>query len=165
MVKTDMLKKIGFGTMTLALASAVQLVACGTQTTAGKPAVDTSAATNSASAQAALQAALRAYENENLKPFEALLPDRFIGRSLVMDAAQSTLNSQKQIRITLTEIRFSPSLPGTGTQALSAKWDKRFLKLPGLAPTAESGNLQVVMRQKAGQWQLDSLSADNPFVK
>ena len=165
MVKTLMFKKSMGECLVAVFACTALLTACGAQTSAVKPTTDASPATSTASAQAALQTALRAYENENLQPLQALLLDRFVGRSALLDAAQSTLNSQKQIRITLTEIRIAPGLPGTSTQALSAKWDKRFLKLPGLVPTVESGNLQVVMHQEAGQWQLDSLSADNPFTK
>lgn len=163
MVKTGMTAKV-FSGLVATLVGVTLLSACGVPP-AARPVVDASTVAAPASAQAALQAALRAYENENLKPLEALLPDRFIGRSLVIDAAQSTLNSQKQIRITLTETRVAPGAPGAGTQALSAKWDKRFLKLPGLVPTAETGYLQVVMRQEARQWLLESLSADNPFTK
>lgn len=164
MVKMGMTTNKWFSCIGVVLLGIAVLSACGTSP-AVKPTGDVNAAPTPTSAQAAFQAALRGYENENLKPLEDLLPARFVGRSLLLDAAQTTRNEQKQIRITLTDIRISPGAPGSSTQALSAKWDKRFLKLPGLVPTVESGNLQAVMHQEAGRWLLDSLSADNPFTK
>lgn len=163
MVKMGMVTKKSFSCLAVLLGIAV-LSACGTSP-AVKPTGIANAAPSSTSAQAAFQSALRGYENENLKPLENLLPARFVGRSLLLDAAHTTRNEQKQIRITLTEIRVAPSVPGSSTQVLSARWDKRFLRLPGLVPTVESGNLQAVMHQEAGQWLLDLLSADNPFTK
>lgn len=164
MVKMGMVTKKSFSCFAAALLGMAVLSACSTSS-AVKPTGDANAAQSSTSAQAAFEAALRGYENENLKPLEDLLPARFVSRSVLLDAAQTTRNEQKQIRITLTDIRIAPGLPGTSTQALSAKWDKRFLKLPGLVPTVESGNLQVVMHQEVGRWLLDSLLADNPFTK
>ena len=47
----------------------------------------------------------------------------------------------------------------------TARWDKRFLRLPGLVPGVETGSLQAQMRLEAGQWVLESLSSDNPFSR
>lgn len=167
MVKTGMATKV-FSGLVAALLGIVLLSACGASPAvknAGDAPVVSGSTSSNTSAQTAFQATLSAYENENLKPLDDMLPARFVGRSVLLDAAQTTRNEQKQIRIMLTEIRIAPGLPGTSTQALSAKWDKRFLKLPGLVPTVESGSLQAVMHQEAGRWLLDSLSADNPFTK
>lgn len=155
MVKTGMHKRA------LLLSFAGLLAACaqpkGPRTAVAVPA-------SGGGAQAAFEAALRGYEQENLKPLEALLPPRFIGRGLLLDAARNTLNEQKQIRITLAEARVAGSADGAQVTLL-ASWDKRFLKWPGLTPAAESGALQALLRLEAGQWQLESLSADNPFTR
>lgn len=164
MVKTDMTLKKVFFYFAAALLCMTLLSAC-SATPAVKSTTDANVPSNASSAQAAFETALRAFENENLKPLEDLLPARFIGRSLLLDAARTARNEQKQIRITLTEIRIAPGLPGSNIQALSARWEKRFLKLPSLVPTVESGSLQAVMHKEAGQWLFDSLSADNPYTK
>lgn len=156
MVKTGMPRRSA-----LMLIVAVVLSGCaatGTTVTATAP-----DAAGSAGAQQALEAALRGYEQENLKPLEALLPARFIGRSVLLEAAQGTINEQKQIRVTLSEVRLQPGTAGAA--AFSARWDKRYLKLPGLTASAETGSLQAVMRLDAGQWVMDSLSPDNPFSR
>ena len=164
MVKTIMASKKVFFYFTAALLCLTLLSACSATPTV-KSTADANGPSSASSAQAAFETALRAYENENFKPLEDLLPARFIGRSLLLDAARTARNEQKQIRTTLTEIRIASGPPGSNIQALSARWEKRFLKLPGLAPTVESGSLQAVMHQEAGQWLLDSLSADNPYTK
>ena len=118
-----------------------------------------------AGAQAAFEAALRGYEQENLKPLEALLPARFTGRSLLLESAQAALNEQKQIRIRLSEFQLQGGTADAGNAQFTARWDKRFLRLPGLVPGVETGSLQAQMRLEAGRWVLESLSSDNPFSR
>lgn len=156
MVKTGMPRR----SVLIVLAAAVLSGCAATGKTATATTPDAAGTTG---AQAAFEAALRAYEQENLKPLEALLPARFIGRSVLLEAAQGTFNEQKQIRVTLSEVRLQPG--AAGVAALSARWDKRYLKLPGLTASAETGSLQAVMRLDAGQWVMDSLSPDNPFSR
>lgn len=90
MVKTGMGRRTAFMGF-----SAILLAGCAA---AGMP---TAAPAGNAvtGAQAAFGAALRGYEQENLKPLEALLPAQF-----------------------------------------TVRWDKRFLRLPGLVPGVETGS-------------------------
>jgi hypothetical protein len=148
----------------LVLAAAGLLPACSTPKT-GTTAAQPPAPGGTAAARAAFEAALRGYEQDNLKPLEALLLPRFIGRSVLLEGAQASLNEQKQIRITLAEWRVQGDGPEPVSVALTARWDKRFLKLPALTPSAETGTLQAMMRLVAGQWVLESLSPDNPFTR
>jgi hypothetical protein len=116
-------------------------------------------------ARQALERALQGYGQENLKPLETMLPPRFVGRSLLLDSARSTFNEQKQIRITLSDVRYSAGDMPPGSVLVSARWEKRFVKLPGLVPVLESGTLQASLHLEAGEWLIDALSPDNPLTR
>ncbi|MES2975147.1 MAG: hypothetical protein V4757_16145 [Pseudomonadota bacterium] len=139
------------------------LAACGTGKPMPAPATAVSAA--EAPAAAAIEAAAQAFAQENLQPLQAMLPARFIGRASVLDAAARTLAVQKKIELRLSDFSVQPSPPPGGPVAVTARWEKRFLKLPGLTPTVESGMLAAVLVRSEGRWVFDSLNADNPFMR
>ncbi len=149
-----------------ASACALALAACGNG--AQVPAPLSPGLTGSAAASpavAALEAAAQAYAQENLKPLSDMLPARFIGRSALLDGAARAIAEDKKIELRLLDVRVQPSASPDGPVAVTARWEKRFLKLPGLTPVAESGMLAAVLVRSGGRWFIESLNADNPFSR
>ena len=174
MVKTSMARH----PLTVARATLIALVMCGMLFACADPVGNSMTKTEpntreqqpsqQGTPQAALQAALMAYTQEKLSVLADMLPAKYVGRNILLDTAQTTINEQKQLRITLSDVRVQPGTSlgsGAPVVALTARWDKRYLKLPTLAPAVEAGTLQAVMHLDSGQWVLDSLSPDNPFVR
>jgi hypothetical protein len=116
-------------------------------------------------AVAAIETALRALGQENLQPLQAMLPQHFIGRANVLDSAARIIAEQKKIEVTLSDVRVQPSVSATGPVAVAARWEKRFLKAPGLTPTVEGGVLAAVLVPAGNGWAFESLNADNPFTR
>jgi hypothetical protein len=116
-------------------------------------------------ALAELEQALRAYERESLAPLQALLEPSFAGRANLLEAARKTLNEQKQIRVQLSEVKVAPASDARSPTAISARWEKRFLRAPAQTPSLESGTLSVVMRPSGKLWVIDAMGSDNPFVR
>lgn len=119
----------------------------------------------SAQAVAAIDAAAQAYAHENLQPLQAMLPARFIGRAVLLDAAARAVGEQKKIELRLSDVRVQPSAAPEGPVAITARWEKRFLKLPALTPSMETGMLAAVLVRADGRWVFDSLNSDNPFAR
>ncbi|RYX94482.1 MAG: hypothetical protein EOO28_13990 [Comamonadaceae bacterium] len=119
----------------------------------------------SAQAVAAIDAAAQAYAQENLQPLQAMLPARFIGRAVLLDAAARAVGEQKKIELRLSDVRVQPSAAPDGPVAVTARWEKRFLKLPALTPATETGMLAAVLVRADGRWVFDSLNSDNPFAR
>jgi hypothetical protein len=112
-----------------------------------------------------LELALRAYEHDSLVPLQFLLEPSFVGRANLLEAARKTLNEQKQIRVSLSEVKVAPGIGARSPTAISARWEKRFLRTPSQTPGVESGALSVVMRPSGKLWVIDAMGPDNPFVR
>ena len=115
-------------------------------------------------AQQALQAAITDYEGGSLKTLEAMLPARFVGSDSLLDAARRAATEQRQIRITLSEVQTQGTV-GSSPQALSFKWEKRFLRASTGAAFIERGSLQTVLSKSGDAWQFENLPADNLFTR
>jgi hypothetical protein len=100
------------------------------------------------------------YMEGQFQQAEALLEPQMIGYSRVMDALRDTGLVQKQLRIKLSDTR---TLVSQDIVIVRARWEKRFLTLPALAPAQRSGNATFVMHREAGAWRLSALSGDNLF--
>ena len=119
-----------------------------------------------ANAQQALELAVRDYEKANLKTFEAMLPASFIGRDSLLDAARRALGDQRNIRVELTEIQTQTTGQTSGAgQALSFKWEKRFIRASSGASATERGVMQTVLRRSGPTWTFENLPADNLFTR
>ena len=141
------------------LIASVLTTGCGTQ----RP------ATQADTPQAVLQSALADYEKGSLASLQSLLPASFIGRASLFDAAQRSLGDQKNIRVTLSDIKQTDvkatSTAKSAPASLSARWEKRFVRIASQTPALETGTLQIVMRRSAEGWRIESLPADNPFTR
>jgi hypothetical protein len=119
--------------------------------------------------QAVLQSALADYENGSLASLQSLLPASFIGRASLLDAAQRSLGDQKNIRVTLSDIKQTDMKAASATKStpasLSARWEKRFVRIASQTPALETGTLQIIMRRSSEGWRIESLPADNPFTR
>jgi hypothetical protein len=115
----------------------------------------------------ALESALADYENGSLASLQSLLPASFIGRASLLDAAQRSLSDQQSIRVTLSDVKqtgVTKSAPGASS-VVSARWEKRFVRIASQTPALETGTLQAVMRRSPEGWRIESLPADNPFTR
>lgn len=93
-----------------------------------------------------------------------MLPARFIGRDSLLDAARRAANDQRQPRVTLSDVQVQGAAGGS-PQALSFKWEKRFLRASTGAAVVERGSMQVVLSQSGAAWQFDNLPTDNLFTR
>ncbi len=114
------------------------------------------------SAQQALEAIVRDYEQGSLKALEASLPASFIGRDTLLDAARRTSVDQRNSRIEITEIQTQTT---GAAQALTFRWEKRFIRASSGASITERGTMQTVMRKSGEVWVIESLPADNLFTR
>jgi hypothetical protein len=113
-------------------------------------------------AQQALEMAVRDYEKANLKTLEAMLPASFIGRDSLLDAARRAMNDQRNIRVEITEVQTQTT---GASQALTFKWEKRFIRASSGASVTERGSTQTVLSKATGAWTIQSLPADNLFTR
>ena len=115
---------------------------------------------NGQQALGVLNQLLAFYMEGQFQQADALLEPQMIGYSRVMDALRETGLTQKQLRIKLSDTR---TLVSQDIVIVRARWEKRFLTLPALAPAQRSGNATFVMHREAGAWRLSALSGDNLF--
>lgn len=120
------------------------------------------AANSPLNAGQALEMAVRDYEKSNLKTLEAMLPASFIGRDSLLDAARRAINDQRNTRVEITEMQTQTT---GAAQALSFKWEKRFIRASSGAGGVERGAMQAVLRKSGQAWLFESLPADNLFTR
>jgi hypothetical protein len=120
------------------------------------------AANPPANAQQALEQAVRDYEKSNLKTLEAMLPASFIGRDSLLDAARRAMNDQRNTRVEVTEVQTQTT---GAAQALTLRWEKRFIRASSGASVTERGSMQAVLSKSSGAWLIQSLAADNLFTR
>jgi hypothetical protein len=124
--------------------------------------VQTPSAQSASTAQQALELAVRAYEKADIKPLEAMLPASFIGRDSLLDAVRRTLSEQRNIRIEWSDLQWQ----STGaSQAISVRWEKRFIRASNGASVVERDTLRTVLRRVGDTWQFENLPADNLFTR
>jgi hypothetical protein len=120
------------------------------------------AASSPTNAQQTLDRIVRDYEKGSLKALEASLPASFIGRDSLLDAARRASNDQRNSRIEITEVQTQTT---GAAQALTFKWEKRFIRASSGASITERGTTQTVMRKSGEAWVIESLAADNVFTR
>ncbi len=113
-------------------------------------------------AQQALEAIVRDYEQGSLKSLEAALPASFIGRDSLLDAARRASVDQRNSRIEITEVQTQRT---AAAQALTFRWEKRFIRASSGASITERGTMQTMMRKSGEVWVIESLPADNVFTR
>jgi hypothetical protein len=115
-----------------------------------------------ANAQQALERIVRDYETGNLKTLEASLPASFVGRDSLLDAARRAANDQRNVRVEIAELRTQTT---GAAQALTFRWEKRFIRASSGAQVTERGSMQTVMRKSGEAWLIENLPADNLFTR
>lgn len=128
------------------------LVACAQPPSLGEP----------SRAQQALERIVRDYEQGSLKALEASLPASFMGRDSLLDAARRASVDQRNSRIEITEMQTQTT---GAAQALTFRWEKRFIRASSGASITERGAMQTVMRKSGDAWVIESLPADNIFTR
>ncbi len=136
----------------IALLACIWLVACAQPPAASAP----------SNAQQALERIVRDYEKGSLKALESSLPASFIGRDSLLDAARRAANDQRNSRIEITEVQTQTT---GAAQALTFRWEKRFIRASSGASITERGTTQTVMRKSGEAWVIESLAADNVFTR
>jgi hypothetical protein len=114
-------------------------------------------------AQAALRQLLAAYAAGKPADMEALVSPAMIGYAGVVDAARQAGPLQKQLRITLSDLRVQPS-EDAALVLVQARWEKRFVRLPAGAQVRKSGSAVFTLQRTEAGWKLSGLSGDNPFA-
>jgi hypothetical protein len=114
-------------------------------------------------AQAALRQLLAAYVAGRQADMEALVSPAMIGYAGVVDAARQARPLQKQLRVTLSDLRAQAS-EDAGLVLVQARWEKRFVRLPAGVQVRKSGAAVFTLQRTDGGWKLSGLSGDNPFA-
>ena len=112
------------------------------------------------SAEAAFAALVAAYEAGDLGRVDEHLDASMNGRGAFVQKARDSINTQKQIRIALAD---TEAIVEGEAVFMNARWEKRFLALPGMKPGLASGRLSAVMKRSGGRWKVTGLMGDNPF--
>jgi hypothetical protein len=113
-------------------------------------------------AQQALEQAIRAYEKGDMKMLEIMLPASFVGRDSLLDAARRAAIDQRSTRLELSDLQVQTI---GASQALSMRWEKRFVRVSSGAAITERGTLRTVLRRNGDTWQFENLPADNLFTR
>ena len=111
-------------------------------------------------AEAAFAGLVAAYEAGDLGRVDEHVDAAMNGRGAFVQKARDSINAQKQIRIALAD---TESIVEGDAVFMNARWEKRFLALPGMKPGLASGRLSAVMKRSGGRWKLTGLMGDNPF--
>ena len=70
---------------------------------------------------------------------------------------------QKQLRITLSDLRAQPS-EDAALVLVQARWEKRYVRLPAGLQVRKSGEAVFTLKRSEGGWKLAGLSGDNLFA-
>jgi hypothetical protein len=121
---------------------------------------------DSRQAQAALRQLLAAYVAGRQADMEALVSPAMIGYAGVVDAARQSRPMQKQLRVTLSDLRAQASEDPqeAGVVLVQARWEKRFVRLPAGLQVRKSGDAVFTLQRTDAGWRLSGLSGDNPFA-
>jgi hypothetical protein len=114
-------------------------------------------------AQAALRLLMAAYVAGRQADMEALVSPAMIGYAGVVDAARQARPLQKQLRVTLSDLRAQAS-EDAGLVLVQARWEKRFVRLPAGVQVRKSGSAVFTLQRTDSGWKLSGLSGDNPFA-
>lgn len=123
-------------------------------------AIGPSSQADSTPAIAALEDLLAAFSAGNPGDAEALIEPRMIGYSRLVDGLREAVLVQKQIRLTLSDTK---TLVADDIALIQTRWEKLYIKYPGLQPVRRSGISTFVMHREKSVWSLSALSGDNPF--
>ena len=118
---------------------------------------------DSRQAQAALRQLLAAYVAGRQADMEALVSPAMIGYAGIVDAARLDRPLQKQLRVTLSDLRAQAS-EDAALVLVQARWEKRFVRLPAGLQVRKSGAAVFTLQRTGTGWKLSGLSGDNPFA-
>ena len=147
----------------LAVAFSLAAPAPGSPDAAAKSAAAPASPKDSRQAQAALRQLIAAYAAGEQAGLEALVSPDMIGYAGVVDAARQSRPLQRQLRITLSDLRAQAS-PDAGLVLIQARWEKRFVRLPAGTQVRKSGAAVFSFKRTEAGWKLSGLSGDNPFA-
>jgi len=109
----------------------------------------------------ALDAMLADYASGQPLQAQNALDAAMIGRQGLADQMRVSLSQEVQVRVNLRDIEASVN---AGTVVISANWERRFLRLPGMAPALRSGRAVFMWQLRREGWRLTGLSGDSPFA-
>lgn len=145
------------------LAVAFSLAAPVSPGAAARPAAAPAGPKDSRQAQAALRQLIAAYAAGAQADLEALVSPDMTGYAGVVDAARQSRPLQKQLRITLSDLR-AQSSEDAGLVLVQARWEKRFVRLPAGVQVRKGGAAVFSFKRTEAGWKLSGLSGDNPFA-
>jgi hypothetical protein len=158
-----MMKKILPLLCLLAVAFSLAAPASGVPGAAAKPVAAPAGPKDSRQAQAALRQLMAAYAAGDQAGLEAMVSPGMAGYAGVVDAARQARPLQKQLRITLSDLRAQAS-EDAGLVLIQARWEKRFVRLPAGLQVRRSGAAVFSFKRAEAGWKLSGLSGDNPFA-
>jgi hypothetical protein len=147
----------------LAMAFSLAAPAPGSSGAAARPGAAPAGPKDSRQAQAALRQLMAAYAVGDQAGLEALVSPGMAGYAGVVDAARQARPLQKQLRITLSDLRAQAS-EDDGLVLVQARWEKRFVRLPAGLQVRRSGAAVFSFKRAEAGWKLSGLSGDNPFA-
>lgn len=113
-----------------------------------------------AKAQTALEEILRAYESGNVGLFQSKLDPSMIGYQHLLDGIIKDLNSQKRVRINLTDTQV---MAGPDVAVIQTRWEKRFIST-GFAANLFTGQTAFLMHKSQAGWRVSSINGDSLFA-
>ena len=147
----------------LAMAFSLAAPAPGLPGAAAKSVAAPAGPKDSRQAQAALRKLMAAYAAGDQAGLEAMVSPGMAGYAGVVDAARQARPMQKQLRITLSDLRAQAS-EDAGLVLIQARWEKRFVRLPAGVQIRKSGAAVFSFKRAEAGWKLSGLSGDNPFA-
>lgn len=112
-------------------------------------------------AKATLEKLIHAYESGEQLTADSYLDPAMVGTQALLENIHDTQTQQKQIRVTLKDIQTAVS---ADMVVFTAKWEKRYLALPGMTPKLAIGSVSLTMSYSAAGWRLSGIAGDNLFA-
>jgi hypothetical protein len=112
-------------------------------------------------AREALEKLIHAYESGEAITVDPYLDPVLVGVQALLENIRDTQMQQRQIRVTLKDVQTAVS---ANMVIFTAKWEKRYLALPGMTPKLATGKVSLVMSYSAAGWRLSGITGDNLFA-
>lgn len=113
-------------------------------------------------ARETLEKLIHAYESGEPITADPYLDPAMVGTQVLLENIRDTQAQQKQMRVVLKDVK---TVVSADLVIFTAKWEKRYLTLRGMAPRLVTGAASWTMRDVGGAgWRLSGIAGDNVFA-
>lgn len=110
----------------------------------------------------ALQKMTADFSNGKVSDAEKVIDIAMIGRQEIVEAMNSSLAKQKQIRISFSDT--TTNNVGKEVVVIKTSWEKRSLSVPAMTAVEQKGQSLFFMQKIKKNWKLVGQSGDNLFA-